>query len=80
MSINEELKEWLSANWDGWEEEKPDWFTAKMIGKIPSEVLPDKIRKELGSSSRDRKKSIDAMIKLEEIEDTEKKKGKNNAK
>ena len=67
-SINKELKEWLTENWDRWEEEKPDWFTAKMIGKIPSDVLPDKVATKLGSNKKERKKSIVAMIKLEEEE------------
>ena len=65
-SINKELKDWLTANWDKWEDEKPDWFTAKLILKIPGEVLPDKVSEKLGSSRRKRKKSIVALIKFEE--------------
>ena len=67
--IAEELKKWLTDNWDIWEERKPDWFTAKMIGKIPSKILPGKVREKLGSNKKDRKKSIVAMIKDEETED-----------
>ena len=77
-SINKDLKLWLTTNWDIWEEEKPDWFTARMIGKIPSGVLPDKVRDELGKNKRDRKKSIAAMIKVEEVENEDKKKAKND--
>jgi len=79
-SINKELKEWLTANWDKWEEEKQDWFTAKMIGKIPSELLPNNVRKKLGSNVRERRKLMVAMIKIEKIEEAEKKKEKNNGK
>jgi len=65
-SINKELKDWLNDNWERWEEEKEDWFTAKMIGKIPSELLPEKFSNKLGVDVKGRRKSIDAMIKAEE--------------
>ena len=65
-SINKELKDWLSENWDRWEEEEAEWFTAKMIGKIPSELLPEKFSNKLGVDVKGRRKSIDAMIKAEE--------------
>ena len=53
-SINKELKDWLSENWERWEEEKEDWFTAKLIGKIPSELLPEKFVGELGGIKKAR--------------------------
>ena len=67
-SINKELKIWLSEKWERWEEEKEDWFTAKMIGKIPSELLPEQFSRKLGVDAKGRRKSIDAMIKIEEKE------------
>jgi len=67
-SINKELKDWLSENWENWEEEKEDWFTAKMIGKIPDELLPEKFTRKLGVDAKGRRKSMDAMIKVEEKE------------
>ena len=67
-SINKELKDWLSENWSKWEEEREDWFTAKVIGKIPSELLPEKFSCKLGVDVKGRRKSIDAMIKAEEKE------------
>ena len=38
---NNELKDWSAVNWDKWEGEKLEWFTAGKIMKIPSELLPD---------------------------------------
>ena len=64
--IDEELKEWLVENWEKWENDKEDWFTAKMIGKIPSELLPEKFTRKLGVDEKGRRKSMDAMIKAEE--------------
>ena len=61
-SINRELKDWLSENWERWEEEKEDWFTAKMISKIPSELLPEKALIDMGGVTG-RKASI---IKMKE--------------
>ena len=67
-SINKELKDWLSDNWEKWEEEKEEWFTEKMIGKIPDELLPEKFSRKLGVDAKGRRKSMDAMIKVEEKE------------
>ena len=67
-SINKELKDWLSENWDKWEEEKEDWFTAKMISKIPDEFIPKVVLKNMGGVGGRRKSSILA-IKAEEKEE-----------
>ena len=58
----------MSENWDRWEEENEGWFTAKIIGKIPSELLPEKFSQKLGVDEKGRRKSMDAMIKAEEKE------------
>ena len=39
-----------------------------MIGKIPSELLPEKFSTKLGVDEKGRRKSIDAMVKAEEKE------------
>ena len=67
-SINKELKDWLSDNWKRWEEEKENWFTAKMISKIPNELLPENFSTKLGVDVKGRRKSIAAMVKAEEKE------------
>ena len=48
-SINNDLKQWLTQNWDDMTDE--DWFTAKMIKKIPPEVLPDRVLERLGGKA-----------------------------
>ena len=72
FSINEDVKHWLNENWEKWEEERPEWFTAKVINKIPSELLPKETLEKYGGL-KGRKKSVDALIKEEEKEDEEKK-------
>jgi hypothetical protein len=39
-SIEEEVKTWVEANWDRWEEEKPDWFDVAMRARVPVEYIP----------------------------------------
>lgn len=39
-SIEPELKTWLADNWNGWERDKPEWYTDAAISKIPPELLP----------------------------------------
>ena len=40
-SIDKEIKVWLTENWEKWEEEKQDWFTARTVKRVPSYLLPD---------------------------------------
>jgi hypothetical protein len=39
-SIDEEVKSWVEANWERWEEEKPEWLTDAMRARIPVEYIP----------------------------------------
>ena len=40
-SMKGELREWLSDNWDRWTiDEKPAWFTRKLLAIIPEDLLP----------------------------------------
>jgi len=61
----------LSDRWKVWEDEKPDWFTAKIIKKIPGELLPEAFLSKIGGVAGGRK-SIDAMVKQEEEEQEKK--------
>jgi hypothetical protein len=36
----EEVKAWVEANWDRWEEEKPKWFDEAMRARVPVEYIP----------------------------------------
>ena len=40
MSIEEEVRGWVEANWSRWEEEKPKWLDENMKAKIPVEWIP----------------------------------------
>ena len=62
FSINEDVKLWLTENWDRWEEERPDWWTAKLISKIPADLLPVSALARMGGKTG-RRISIAAMKK-----------------
>ena len=66
-SINKEIMIWLRENWEKWEEDKDEWFTAKMISKIPNELLPPKVLQQMGGA-RGRRKSSAAAISAEDLE------------
>ena len=69
------MRTWLSENWDRWEEDGGnDWFNAKLIGKIPSFLLPDKVLEGLGGE-KGRKKSIALLFIAEEENENKLKKG-----
>jgi hypothetical protein len=65
-SISEELYKWLTDNWDRWEEEKPDWFTAAALLNIPEDILPVKFKLGLGGSKGERRESLKLMVVEEE--------------
>ena len=63
-SINKDIKLWLEENWDRWNHDGEDWFTAKRIAKIPSNLLPAKVLSDMGGL-KGRRRSI---IKMKEEE------------
>jgi hypothetical protein len=40
-SIEAEVKDWVEANWERWEEEKPKWFDEAMRARVPVEYIPE---------------------------------------
>ena len=59
-NIEDELKTWLEANWERWEEEKEDWFNAAAISTVPEDYLPKKALSDMGGVTG-RKASIVKM-------------------
>jgi hypothetical protein len=39
-SIEAEVRDWVEANWERWEEEKPNWFDDAIRAKVPVEYIP----------------------------------------
>ena len=35
-----QVKDFVLANWSRWTEEKPDWFTANFIARVPPDMIP----------------------------------------
>jgi hypothetical protein len=65
-NIAEELMEWLADSWDRWEEEKPGWFTAAAMSRIPEDMLPIKFKLGLGGNKKERRESLKKMVVDEE--------------
>jgi hypothetical protein len=40
ISIEDEVRGWVEANWERWEEEKPTWFDDMTKSKVPVEFIP----------------------------------------
>ena len=60
--IEEDLMKWIDDNWEKWEEEKPDWFTASAIASIPEDMLPVRVKNKLGGTKQERKNSLNKQI------------------
>jgi hypothetical protein len=43
----EEVKTFVSENWERWSHEKPKFFTKKFIASIPFSILSKDIREEI---------------------------------
>jgi len=41
IAYKQEIVAWLAGGWTGWENVKPDWFTADWKEKFPDDMLPD---------------------------------------
>jgi hypothetical protein len=39
-SIKAEVRDWVEANWEIWEEENPKWFDNAMRARVPVEYIP----------------------------------------
>jgi hypothetical protein len=35
-----EVKEWVRENWDVWSEERPEWFTERVMASVPKDMIP----------------------------------------
>ena len=46
ISIEEEVREWVEANWSRWEEEKTKWLDDGMRTRIKVAWIPSKVEKE----------------------------------
>ena len=57
ISIEEEVRAWVEANWEKWEEEKPEWFDDAMKAKVPVDYIPTAEAKQRESL---RRASVDA--------------------
>jgi hypothetical protein len=53
-----EVRMWVAENWTRWENEKPDWLTAKLIQKIPDEVFSEEELGRLKHKGMRRKSSV----------------------
>jgi hypothetical protein len=56
-SIEEEVRTWVQANWERWEDEKPDWFDETMRTRVPVEYIPGAASRRKESA---RRASVDA--------------------
>jgi hypothetical protein len=61
-SVAEELMTWLNDNWEKWEEEKPEWFTAVAISTVPQDMLPVRVKNKLGGTKEERRNSLNKQI------------------
>ena len=73
-SFEGKLKDWLIANWANWEEEKPDWFTAAAISRVPIDMLPPKLVADLGGVEGARRSIRNSVVKEKKEEREEKEK------
>jgi hypothetical protein len=56
--IRPQMKEFVLENWEGWEEEKPEFFTEAFKKRVPDDMLPPaELRWQKGAGGGHRRKS-----------------------
>jgi hypothetical protein len=58
IQIEEEVRAWVEANWEQWEEEKPEWFDEAMRARVPVDYIPESGDARIRESVR--RASVDA--------------------
>ena len=57
-SIEGEVRTWVHGNIARWEREKPEWYTKKLIQRIPEEVLTkDEMAMLISGGKKERRRS-----------------------
>jgi hypothetical protein len=52
--IKEDVTAWTVGSWETWDREKPEWFTKKVISRVPDEFIPPRFLTKLGSKRKRR--------------------------
>jgi hypothetical protein len=64
LRIKEDVRAWTLESWETWEAEKPGWFTANQIAKIPDDFIPLRYLVTLGGA-RERRGSAAVVGKMD---------------
>ena len=49
-NIEDELKTWLEAEWQNWEDAKPEWFDARAKRSVPKDMLPAAVLQKMNEN------------------------------
>jgi hypothetical protein len=60
--IADEVMAWTMANWEGWERDKPEWFTPFVKSTVPDDFIPPRFLAEMGGA-RERRGSAAGSVK-----------------
>ena len=61
-SIRDEVKTWVGENWERWSQEKPAWFTARVISTIPDDMIPTTALNKLKMGGRRRSSAGELLL------------------
>jgi hypothetical protein len=63
--IRPEMKEFVMENWDGWEEERPEFFTEAFKKRVPDDMLPriELRRQTIAGGGQRRQSSFGEMLR-----------------
>ena len=54
--VREEIKLWVLTNFDVWRRDRPDFFTDKLVKRIPPDMLPERFREQAAEQGSDRRR------------------------
>ena len=46
--IGKDVRAWTLSNWERWDRDKPEWFTPRVVARVPDEYIPPRFLANTG--------------------------------
>jgi hypothetical protein len=61
--IGKDVRAWTLSNWERWDRDKPEWFTSRVVVRVPDEYIPPRFLGGLGGAKRERRGSAAGSVR-----------------
>jgi hypothetical protein len=61
--IGKDVRAWTLSNWERWDRDKPEWFSPRVVARVPDEYIPPRFLGGLGGARRERRGSAAGSVR-----------------